>query len=207
MPIVERKRTPGHPQPASANFDVYPSSTKPAAAPKPDAKVAPPPAPPFRPGPVRKMADVHQVISPPLAPKPPQTAPAANPAPKPKSDPPPAAMAPVSAPFDRKSPALIGPDGQVIAVANQRHKPIRLGMVGPVQFHRCPCGFTLALYDGRLFWIPAAAAIRGIDNLEDLTFALSRSCNAAARLEATARKAAREVAAQPDAGARDAAGK
>jgi len=64
-------------------------------------------------------------------------------------------------------------------------------MIGEVQFYRCPCGFTLCVYNGRLFWVPAIAPIRSIDNLEDLAFAMSRNCNHTARLEAAARKAAR----------------
>lgn len=124
MAIVERRRIPSRPLPAQ-NFDVYPNAKPPAPAkPKPVATVAPLPVPPVSSTPVRKMADVHhQVISPPLAPKP-QTSPAFVPRPNPRPDPPPrpspspplppAAKAPGSAPAAR---LLV--DGQIVAVEGQ----------------------------------------------------------------------------------------
>jgi hypothetical protein len=58
----------------------------------------------------------------------------------------------------------------------EEHAPISVGVLGHVQFSRCPCGFTLAKYDGRLFWIRAKPGIRELLNADDLARALHTRC-------------------------------
>jgi hypothetical protein len=33
------------------------------------------------------------------------------------------------------------------------HKPKPIGKLGPIQFSRCFCGFTLAMFESRTYWI------------------------------------------------------
>jgi hypothetical protein len=56
------------------------------------------------------------------------------------------------------------------------HIPVRVGVLGPIEFDRCPCGFTLAKYSGGLFWIRATPGIRQILNADELTRALRTRC-------------------------------
>jgi hypothetical protein len=56
------------------------------------------------------------------------------------------------------------------------HAPVPVGVLGPVQFRRCRCGFTLAKYDGKVFWIRAKPGIREILNPEGLARALRTRC-------------------------------
>ena len=46
------------------------------------------------------------------------------------------------------------------------HVPASVGVLGPVEFIRCPCGFTLAKYDSKVFWIRAKPGIREMLNAE-----------------------------------------
>jgi hypothetical protein len=70
----------------------------------------------------------------------------------------------------------MGSDGQVVPVEGQQHRPIRLGILKPIQFHRRGCGFTVAEYGDRPWWISAASAIRSIATLEELVRALTSTC-------------------------------
>ena len=55
-----------------------------------------------------------------------------------------------------------------------RHQPIAIGKLGPVEFQRCKCGFTLAEYKGELYWLQAKP-IKGPVTLEDLAKAARHS--------------------------------
>jgi hypothetical protein len=59
---------------------------------------------------------------------------------------------------------------------SSEHVPVPVGVLGPIEFNRCPCGFTLAKYDGRLFWIRATPGIREIHNADELAQALRTRC-------------------------------
>jgi hypothetical protein len=65
-----------------------------------------------------------------------------------------------------------------------QHQPVKVGELGGLEFHRCPCGFTLAKFNGGLFWIRATpkdkvglgGGIRQIHNADELARALATSC-------------------------------
>jgi len=65
-----------------------------------------------------------------------------------------------------------------------QHQPVKVGELGGLEFHRCPCGFTLVKYSGGLFWIRATpkdkvghgGGIRQIHNVEELARALASNC-------------------------------
>ena len=61
-------------------------------------------------------------------------------------------------------------------VSNAEHAPVPVGILGPVEFSRCPCGFTLARYNGRLFWIRAKPGIRELQNPDELALSLRTRC-------------------------------
>lgn len=74
-----------------------------------------------------------------------------------------------------------------------QHQPVKVGELGGLEFHRCPCGFTLAKFKGQLFWIRATpkdkvglgGGIRQIRNADELTRALATNCPRRHRSEKT----------------------
>jgi hypothetical protein len=60
--------------------------------------------------------------------------------------------------------------------AKPEHALARVGALGPIEFTRCRCGFTLAKYDGSVFWIRARPGIREIRTADALTKALATRC-------------------------------
>jgi hypothetical protein len=58
----------------------------------------------------------------------------------------------------------------------EEHVPVSVSALGPIQFSRCQCGFTLAKYDGKLFWIQAKPGIRQILGTAELARALRTRC-------------------------------
>lgn len=66
-----------------------------------------------------------------------------------------------------------------------QHQPVRVGELGGLEFHRCPCGFTLAKYSGGLFWIRATpkhkvglgGGIRQLRSADELARALATRCS------------------------------
>jgi hypothetical protein len=79
-----------------------------------------------------------------------------------------------------------------------QHQPVKVGELGGLEFHRCPCGFTLAKFKGGLFWIratpkdksgSAAASARFITlmswlALSLLTVRIGRACTVRNKLPA-----------------------
>ena len=55
------------------------------------------------------------------------------------------------------------------------HQPIAIGKLGPVEFQRCPCGFTLAEYRGAVYWLQAKP-IKGPASPEKLADMARRCC-------------------------------
>ena len=66
----------------------------------------------------------------------------------------------------------------------RKHEPVRVGELGGLEFHRCPCGFTLAKWRGGLYWIRATpkakvglgGGVRQIHNADELARALATNC-------------------------------
>jgi hypothetical protein len=63
-----------------------------------------------------------------------------------------------------------------VTAERKEHAPMPVGALGPVQFSRCPCGFTLAKYDGKVFWIRAKPGICELLTADDLARALRTRC-------------------------------
>jgi hypothetical protein len=66
-----------------------------------------------------------------------------------------------------------------------QHQPVRVGKLGGLEFHRCPCGFTVVKYSGRLYWVRARPAdkppglgggIRQLGSPAELACALATRC-------------------------------
>src|SRR6516164_5757003 len=59
-----------------------------------------------------------------------------------------------------------------------QHQPATIGTLGPIEFDRCICGFTLARFEGRTWWIRVQSpdghepAIRAVSEPEELAYAL-----------------------------------
>ena len=63
-----------------------------------------------------------------------------------------------------------------------QHQPATIGTLGPIEFDRCVCGFTLARFEGRTWWIRVQSpdghepAIRDVSEPEELAYALRTVC-------------------------------
>jgi hypothetical protein len=63
-----------------------------------------------------------------------------------------------------------------------QHQPAPIGTLGPIEFDRCVCGFTLARFGGRTYWIRVRSpdghepAIRDVSEPEELAYALRTAC-------------------------------
>jgi hypothetical protein len=63
-----------------------------------------------------------------------------------------------------------------------QHQPAPIGALGPIEFDRCVCGFTLARFEGRTRWIRVKSpdghepAIRDVSEPEELAYALRTAC-------------------------------
>jgi hypothetical protein len=66
-----------------------------------------------------------------------------------------------------------------------QHQPVKVGELGGLEFHRCPCGFTLVKHSGRLYWVRARPAdkppglgggIRQLGSPAELAWALATRC-------------------------------
>jgi hypothetical protein len=63
-----------------------------------------------------------------------------------------------------------------------QHQPAPIGTLGPIEFDRCVCGFTLARYEGRTYWIRVQSpdghepAIRDVSEPKELAYALRTAC-------------------------------
>jgi len=92
-----------------------------------------------------------------------------------------------------EKPATIPPEPQperdmlqhrqeILARALQHH-PAPIGALGPIEFERCACGFTLARYEGRTYWIRVRSRdgddppICDVTDAEELAYALRTACH------------------------------
>ena len=63
-----------------------------------------------------------------------------------------------------------------------QHHPAPIGALGPTEYERCACGFTLAHYEGRTYWIRVKGhsgkpPILDVTDGEDLAYALRTACH------------------------------
>ena len=70
---------------------------------------------------------------------------------------------------------------EILARALQHH-PAPIGALGPIEFERCACGFTLARYEGRTYWIRVRGRddeppICDVTDAEELAYALRTACH------------------------------
>src|SRR6516162_10326921 len=91
-----------------------------------------------------------------------------------------------------KKPAAIPPEPQperdmlqhrqeILARVVQHH-PAPIGALGPTEYERCACGFTLAHYEGRTYWIRVRGRddeppICDVTDAEELAYALRTACH------------------------------
>jgi hypothetical protein len=77
---------------------------------------------------------------------------------------------------------LRGEHRQQILQRAMQHKPAPIGTLGPIEFDRCVCGFTLARFESRTWWIRVKSpdghepAIRDVSEPEELAYALRTAC-------------------------------
>jgi hypothetical protein len=63
-----------------------------------------------------------------------------------------------------------------------QHRPVPIGALGPTEYERCVCGFTLARYEGRTYWIRVRGRddeppICDVTDAEELAYALRTACH------------------------------
>lgn len=78
--------------------------------------------------------------------------------------------------------------------AKPQHSPVPVGVLGSIDFRRCPRGFTLAKHAGKVFWIRARPGICEIRNAEELARALATNCWYARRKNKAAGEASAPIA-------------
>jgi hypothetical protein len=167
--VIDRRRKPGRTEKPQISFDVWPNAVKKPAAP-----------PPIRPGPVRKMPDLHQLVPPAPLRNPSGTRQGAD-----RAGGPPASTPRVDNSVEPKKPsvspfaaAALIQDGQIVT-KDPKHQVRRVGLIGNVVIWRCNCGLSLGqLADDkgtRLYWLQTKG-ILALPMAADVTRALQTDC-------------------------------